>query len=197
MPTQTYQPCPSAASLWCWVSRTRNATPQMPVATMTGANSFVCKGGGSGRRAVAMMRSVPAAAGAKRSGGGGYCVSKGVRLSDLFSGRRSTARMRWVVLPAGDVGRAIDVMQAHPVATLGMAVDLLPHQAEDGEFAQTASETTPEQVPPAVPVEHADERQDVVQDHSITARGVVARRLSEVLQRASCNHARDTRVGAV
>src|SRR5450631_4030721 len=89
----------------------------------------------------------------------------GVRLKNLFSGRLPAARVRGVMLPAGDVRRALDVMQANPVAALGMAVDLLPHQPEDREFAQTAAEAAPEQVPPAVAVVYADERQDVVDNH--------------------------------
>ena len=40
-PTQTYQPWPWLASEWCWVSSTKKATSQIPVAMMTGANSFV------------------------------------------------------------------------------------------------------------------------------------------------------------
>src|SRR5450432_3092469 len=81
-------------------------------------------------------------------GGARGFLSVSVRLRDLLSGRRAAAGMLRMVLAASDVGGALDVVQTNPVAALGVAVDLAPHDHEDREFAETTTEASPEQVPP-------------------------------------------------
>lgn len=45
------------------------------------------------------------------------------------------------MFPADDIGRALDVVQADPVAAVLMAVHFPKHNTEHGEFGQAAPET--------------------------------------------------------